>query len=138
MRKMAMSGFGVALGLAIAGHALAQGVSPDLKGSYAPGGDCTKEPRVIIGDVLTVIAGGKSTRYAPLDACYSCAGGARYEGIEVWVTYLDSKKEPAYPMFRVNADEKRGNLVVDKNDIQTAPTPVRAVAMASPLKKCAR
>lgn len=127
---------GSVLGLLAAGAAAAQGVSPELKGSYAPAGDCTKEPRVVIGDVLTVIAGGKSTKYAPLDACYSCAGGARYEGIEVWVTYLDRNKEPVYPMFRVNADEKRGALVVDKQDAKTAPAPVRAVAMASPLKKC--
>jgi hypothetical protein len=125
-----------ALALLAAGSALAQGLSPDLKGSYAPGGNCAKEPRVTIGDALTVVAGGKTTRYAPVDACYSCAGGARYEGIEVWVTYLDRNKEPASPMFRVNADEKRGALVVDRDP--AAPPPMRAVAAASPLRKCAK
>ena len=127
---------GSVLSLLAAGAAMAQGVSPDLKGSYAPGGDCTKEPRVVIGDTLTVIAGGKTTKYAPVDACYSCAGGARYEGIEVWVTYLDRNREPVYPMFRVNADEKRGSLVVDKDP--ASPPPVRAVSQASPLRKCAK
>lgn len=136
MRRLAGYLFGAFTGLALAGAAAAQGVAPELKGAYAPGGDCTKEPRVTIGDALTVVAGGKTTRYAPVDACYSCAGGARYEGIEVWVTYLDRNKEPVYPMFRVNANEKRGALVVDKDP--AAPPPVRAVSQASPLKKCAK
>jgi hypothetical protein len=129
---------GTLLGLAIASSATAQGVDPALKGSYAPGGDCTKEPRVTIGDAITIVSGGKPARFGPVDSCHSCVGGAAYQGAEVWVTYLDSKREPVYPMFRVNADEKRGNLVVDKQDAKTAPPPVRAVAMASPLKRCGK
>lgn len=136
MNAAAAPVLGAILALVAAAEASAVDVAPELQGSYAPGGDCSKEPRVTIGDAITVHAAGKATRFAPVDACYSCAGGARYSGIETWVTYLGRNGDPMYPMFRVNADEKRGVLVVDKNDIQAAPAPIRAVAMASPLKKC--
>lgn len=135
-RAMAIAA-GWALAMA-AGAAAAQGIAPaqNLWGTYAPGGDCTKEPRVTIGQSLIVQAGGKPTRYGPIDSCVSCVGGASYEGIEVWVTYLGANGDPMYPMFRVNADEKRGTLVVDRD--ASAPAPIKAVSAASPLKRCAR
>ncbi len=112
---------------------------PDLLGAYAPGGDCAKEPRVTVSaTAMTIQAGGKATRLAPIDACFSCAGGDRYEGIEVWVAQLGPDQSPKEPMFRLNADEKKGALVVDKQGMQAFPPAVRAVAMASPLKRCAK
>lgn len=116
----------------------AQGIAPppELRGGYAPGGNCALEPRVVLTDVLTIHAAGKATRLAPLDACFSCAGGARYEGIEVWVARLGANGDPEEPMFRFNADEKRGALVVERSP--NAPPAVRAVAAASPLKRCVK
>lgn len=131
----------IALGLFVwgtAGGAVAQAVDPALRGAYAPGGDCTKQPRVVLSDVLTIYDGVAPNRIAPLDSCRSCVGGAQYSGIEVWVAQLGANGEPIQPMFRFNADEKKGALVVDKYDMQTMPAPVRAVAMASPLKRCAK
>jgi hypothetical protein len=139
MNRSSASLAGVLWALGVTSAAAAQVVSPDLIGAYAPGGDCSREPRVTISDALTVHAAGRSIRLAPMDACHSCAGGAKYTGIEVWVTYLGKDGAPVSPMFRVNADEKRGVLVVDKDGIdQSTPAPVRAVAQASPLRKCAK
>lgn len=126
--------------MALAGLAYAQGTGvappPELRGSYAPGGDCTKQPKVVLTDVLTIHTAAGATRLAPLDACFSCAGGARYDGIEIWVARLGANGDPEYPMFRFNADEKRGNLVVDRDP--SASPAVKAVAAASPLKRCVK
>jgi hypothetical protein len=119
----------------------AQPIAPskDIQGAYAPQGDCSKEPRVTLSaKELIIQSGGKPTRLSPIDACFSCAGGARYEGIEIWVSQLGADGAPKEPMFVFNAQEKRGVLSVDKSGLQRAPAPVRAVAMASPLKRCAK
>jgi hypothetical protein len=132
---------GGVLTLCVAGYGGAQPIPPgkDIQGSYAPQGDCSKEPRVTLSAKdLVIQSAGKPTRLAPIDACFSCAGGARYEGIEVWVSQLGPDGNPKEPMFIFNSQEKRGALFVDKSALQGAPAPVRAVAMASPLKRCAK
>ena len=132
---------GVLLTFGVAAQGDAQPIPPgkDIQGSYAPQGDCSKEPRVTLSAKdLVIQSAGKPTRLAPIDACFSCAGGARYEGIEVWVSQLGSDGNPKEPMFIFNSQEKRGVLLVDKSALQGASAPVRAVAMASPLKRCAK
>lgn len=132
MKTALVLGLGLFLGSSSA--ALALDPPAELRGSYAPAGDCTKLPKVTLTDVLTIQHAGGQSKIAPLDACFSCAGGARYEGIEVWVSQLDRKGEPQYPMFMFNAGERKGALVVTKD-----PTPnpaIRAVAAASPLTRC--
>lgn len=143
MGRFSAAAFGlvglVALGLPSLG--LAQvAPSADLQGAYAPGGDCARTPRVVIGaDALTIHApGGAVTRLGPLDSCRTCPAGDRPDVIEVWVAPLDRNRNPIEPMFRVNADEKRGALVVDRQGMQAFPPAVRAVAMASPLKRCSK
>jgi len=132
---------GAILTVCVAGHGGAQTIPPgrDIQGSYAPQGDCSKEPRVTLSAKdLVIQSAGKPTRLAPVDACLSCAGGARYEGIEVWVSQLGADGNPKEPMFIFNSQEKRGVLFVDKSGLQRASAPVRAVAMASPLKRCTK
>jgi hypothetical protein len=125
--------------LSTAGAAQAVPPSPDLFGRYAPGGDCAKEPRVTLEEkALTIQAAGKTTRLSPIDACFSCEGGARYQGIVVWVSQLGQDGNPVEPFFHLNAGEKRGMLAVDKFGMQNFPPAHRAVAMASPLKRCAK
>ena len=129
----------VALFFAVANSAMAQTAPPAaLRGSYAPGGDCTKEPRFTLTDVLTVQAAGKSTRFGPVDSCTSCVAGPDYSGIEVWVSQLGADGMPREPTLRFNADEKRGVVVIDKAGSQAFAPPMRALAMASPLKRCAK
>jgi len=124
--------------LSAAGAALAQTEpAPELLGSYAPGGDCAREPKVTLGaKAITIQTGGKSTRLAPIDACYSCEGGARYEGIVVWVSQLGADRNPIEPFFYFNAGEKKGALAMEKRGAQNYPPAHRAVAMASPLQRC--
>ena len=128
------------LGLATAGAAAAQTApAPDLLGRYAPGGDCTRAPRVTLEEkALTIQAGGKVTRLAPIDACYSCEGGARYDGVVVWISQLGPDRNPIEPFFYFNAGEKKGVLSMEKRGAQNYPPAHRAVAMASPLKRCAK
>lgn len=128
-----------ALLIAVATSATAQTAPPAaLRGSYAPGGDCAKEPRLTLTDVLTVQAAGKSTRFGPVDSCTTCVAGPDYSGIEVWVSQLGADGMPREPTLRFNADEKRGVVVIDKTGSQTFAPPMRALAMASPLKRCAK
>jgi hypothetical protein len=54
------------------------------------------------------------------------------------VSQLGPDGNPKEPMFIFNSQEKRGALFVDKSALQGAPPAVRAVAMASPLKRCAK
>jgi len=124
--------------LTLAGSAGAQlAPPPDLLGSYAPGGDCTKEPKVTLEEkAITILAAGKATRLSPIDACFSCEGGARYEGIVVWVSQLGPDRNPIEPFFYFNAGEKKGALAMDKQGAQKFPPAQRAVALASPLMRC--
>lgn len=124
-----------------ASAASAAGIAPppELQGTYAPFGNCTLQPKLTLdAAAITILAAGRTTRLAPLDACFSCAGGARYEGIEIWVSQTDAAGNPKEPIFRFNADEKKGEVVVDRGGMQAYPAAHRAVAMASPLRRCAK
>ena len=141
---MTRTSVAVAFGLFVLGPtgvAAAQGIPPtaDIQGVYAPKGDCTMEPRVTISaSAISIQAGGKTTRLAPIDSCRSCVAGDREDVIEVWVSALGRDQMPSEPNFRINADEKRGVLVVDKEGMQAFAPAVRVVALASPLKRCAK
>jgi hypothetical protein len=128
---------GLAL-LMLAGSAAAQlAPPPELYGAYAPGGDCTKEPKVTLqATAITILSAGKATRLSPIDACFSCEGGARYEGIVVWVSQLGADRNPIEPFFYFNAGEKKGALAMEKQGAQKYPPAQRAVALASPLVRC--
>jgi hypothetical protein len=88
------------------GEASAMDVPKDLAGQYAPGGDCTREPRLVVdGQGITVQSGGKQSKLAPVDVCRTCVRGMRYEGIEVWIG--PNAKDGDQPfVFRFNANEK--------------------------------
>lgn len=141
---MTRNSVAVAFGLIALGSTsvvAAQGMAPtaDLQGMYAPNGDCSKEPRVTISaPAISIQVGGQTTRLAPIDSCRSCVAGDREDVNEVWVSALGRDQMPSEPNFRINADEKLGDLVVDKQGMQAFPPSVRAVAMASPLKRCAK
>ncbi|MFN4087743.1 MAG: hypothetical protein ACK4QW_01705 [Alphaproteobacteria bacterium] len=110
---------------------------PDLQGRYAPRGDCAREPRVMVdGTGMFLEIGGRRGRVAPLDLCFSCAGGARYSGIEVWVSPKVGDQIPV--IFRFNADERRGVLIVEDNAGMDLGPNLRAVIAASPLLRCPR
>jgi hypothetical protein len=138
IQTLAATGATLAVGLTTTTPAHAEPPPAALRGSYAPGGDCTKEPRFTLGEALTVHAAGKTTKVAPLDSCKACVAGPDYDGIEVWVAQLGPDGMTREPTLRFNADEKRGVVAIDKAGAQGFSPAMRALAMASPLKRCAK
>ncbi|ATG73413.1 hypothetical protein CGX12_14865 [Zobellella denitrificans] len=115
---------------------LAPGVlSPGLYGSYGPGGDCQARPLVSLDDGgLYIVVGNKRGKVEPVDVCLSCAGGARYEGIEIW---LSPQVADTYALhFRFNAGEQAGRLEVEDPGNVSLGANLRAVAAASPYRRC--
>jgi hypothetical protein len=107
----------------------------DLHGTYGPKGGCNRSPRVSVDTTgLYIVIGDSRGKVAPLDLCLTCAGGARYEGIERW---LSPKVGGGYAaFFRFNADEQRGLLVVEDTGEMAHGPNLKAVVVASPYRKC--
>jgi len=107
----------------------------ELHGTYGPKGDCNRSPRVSVDATgLYIVIGNSRGKVAPLDICFSCAGGARYEGIERWLSPKVGSGYAAH--FRFNAEEKRGLLVVeDAGEAALGPN-LQAIVAASPYRKC--
>jgi len=54
-----------------------------------------------------------SARFSDFDLCYSCAGGAKYSGIEVWVTPNFHNPKSGCLTLRFNDGERKGIMVVE-------------------------
>ncbi|MBF7012914.1 hypothetical protein QUC32_25150 [Novosphingobium resinovorum] len=133
------------LALLVATPALSQSipVPKNLYGNYAPGGDCARQPRVVVNTagVFLETASGKAGPL-PVDVCYSCAGGARYEGIQVWVMVKYGKDKwggdtfPVTMMF--NDGERRGALLLEHDDTMRIPIgiPMTQVVQARTFRLC--
>ena len=110
-------------------------VPKDLAGRYAPRGDCTREPRLTVDTQgILVQYGGKQSKLAPVDVCLSCAGGVRYQGIEVQIG-PQTNGGPQPFVFRFNANEKRGTVIIEKLDKKVPPIVTTMVA-GSPYLRC--
>jgi hypothetical protein len=109
----------------------------ELWGTYGPGGDCKASTRVSLdASGLYVVIGSKRGKLERVDACFSCAGGARYEGIEVWLAPATPGGNGFMVIFRFNADEVPGKLdVYDNGEAELGPN-LKAVIAASPLSRC--
>lgn len=128
-----------------AGPAAAQTDRPsdDLYGRYAPGGDCSRQPRIEVGKAGVFIdtAAGRQGPL-PISVCYSCAGGAQYEGIQQWVYVIYGKDKwggdnmPVIMMF--NAEEKPGLVSIEHDDTLKTPigAPMTQVVRAKQMKLC--
>lgn len=81
-----------------------------IHGSYARGGDCSREPRVTIDDAgMTFRASGRTVQATRMEYAASFFG-ARYEGI-ILVFYPFSRGNDMGPLFLyVNDEEKPGAL----------------------------
>ncbi|AOR77472.1 hypothetical protein [Novosphingobium resinovorum] len=77
----------------------------------------------VAGVFLETVAGKAGP--LPVDVCFSCAGGARYEGIQVWVMVKYGKDKwggdnfPVTMMF--NDGERRGALQVAHDNTLRTP-----------------
>jgi hypothetical protein len=133
----------LALALALTAPAVAADIGPQnpappgLYGTYGPGGNCKASPRVSLdASGLYIVIGTKRGKLDRVDACFSCAGGARYEGIEVWLAPATPGGNGFMVIFRFNADEVPGNLVAyDNGEVALGPN-LQAVVAASPFRRC--
>ncbi len=101
-------------------------------GTWAPKGSeaCKAGPVVkVFPDKIILQNGGDSAEFGDLDACYTCEGGANYNGIVVWVVPAFSKKSNPFTLY-FNAKENRGVLEIEFAD--------RSLAKRFPLKSLLR
>jgi hypothetical protein len=108
---------------------------PDIYGNYAPGGDCAKQPRIIVskaGVHLDTEAGKRGP--LPIMVSYTFVGGARYSGIQTWALVKHGGKnrwgdDNTPVILTFNAGEKPGALTAERED----PGQERPVALDGPL-----
>lgn len=113
---------------------------PDVYGNYAPGGDCAKQPRIIVnkaGVHLDTATGKRGP--LPIMVSYTFVGGARYGGIQIWALVKHGGKnrwgDDNTPLILTfNADERRGELTAEREH----PGKERPVALDGPLKSVAQ
>jgi hypothetical protein len=87
----------------------------DIFGRYAPGGDCAKQPRIVVevsGLTFELATGTEKVTNPEYAASY---GGNFYEGISKWI--FPYRSAQGYPiLMSFHADEKRGALTITPND----------------------
>nr|WP_295375674.1 hypothetical protein [Pseudoxanthomonas sp.] len=113
---------------------------PTLLGRYAPGGDCHRQPRIVIDAAgMGFEVEGRNERVARLEYAASY-GGNFYEGSSQW--FFPFGRDGAYPVLMTfNADEKAGVLTVTPHDEGFAGGPPlsprnRALVAGSPYLRC--
>lgn len=116
---------------------------PEVYGSYAPNGDCSKQPRVNVersGIHLDTAAGKRGP--LPIMVSYSFVGGARYDGIQIWALVKHGgkdrwgdDKQPVLLTF--NAGERQGALTAERIDSSVAlDGPLSSIVQAATFRIC--
>ncbi|CAN5653865.1 hypothetical protein BH23PSE2_BH23PSE2_06180 [soil metagenome] len=111
----------------------------DIFGRYAPGGDCTRQPQVLVEQSgLTFFNGAAKHKVARIDHAASFMGNY-YEGIGIWLMPLYGTERPIVMNF--NAGEQRGALTIEGHDRGWNGGPPltarhQAVVDASPYRRC--
>ena len=111
-----------------------------LFGRYAPGGDCTREPRVLVDATgIAMELKGVTDKSTKLEYAASF-GGPEYRGNTAWFFPFSSAN--GWPVIMAfNADEKHGLLTVEPHDEGWAGGPKlsarhQALVNGSPYRKC--
>lgn len=112
----------------------------DLFGTYAPGGDCKREPRITVETSgITFEVAGKQQKVTKVEFAASY-GGNFYQGIAKWI--FPFFMTDGYPILMTfNGDEKPGWLAIDAHDrgYQGGPAALpleAALIKGSPYKRC--
>ena len=111
-----------------------------LFGRYAPGGDCAREPRVVVDASGIVVELKGATEKATRLEYAASFGGPEYEGITEW--FMPFKSANGWPVIMAfNAGEKPGALTVDAHDEGWQGGPPlsarnAALVKGSPYAKC--
>lgn len=113
-----------------------------LYGRYAPRGDCTREPRIVVSEVgFAFEVAGKTTKTTKIEHAVSYGGDA-YNGTSEW--FFPFIVNGSYPILMTfNAAEKRGTLTIEGHDEGWKGGPPlrplnRALVAGSPYAKCKR
>jgi len=120
---------------------------PDVHGTYAPGGDCARQPRIAVdkdGVHLDTAAGQR--RSLPLLVSYTFVGGARYSGIQTWAMVKHGGKDrwgddKTPVLLTFNANERRGALSAELSEGVNEPRtaldgPLASVVQAGRFRLC--
>ncbi|SDD70025.1 hypothetical protein [Rhodospira trueperi] len=133
-----MRPFGALLALSLVCAASAASADPlpsDLHGSYAPNGLCSQSYRMLVDETgATFEYGGHVLTLSDWDVCLTCAGGARYQGIEVWAfPEIELQRKP---VLRFNADEHRGVVVIEYAGTEPLPVPLAQFVHDASMLRC--
>jgi hypothetical protein len=111
-----------------------------LFGRYAPGGDCAREPRVVVDATgIAMELKGVTDKSTKLEFAASF-GGPEYQGNTKWFFPFSSAN--GWPVIMAfNADEQAGLLTVEPHDEGWAGGPQlsarhKALVAGSPYRKC--
>ena len=124
---------------AITLHGLKNGQLDDIYGTYAPRGECAREPKIAVGDSgMTFTHAGKSTRSGTVEYALTYMG-PDYQGIShVVFPFPVNEDDVGRVMMTFNAGEKRGALAVESNlgPGQSFSPLEAALVKHSPYAKC--
>jgi len=112
-----------------------------LFGEYAPGGDCKREPRIVVDATgIAVVIGGQSEKSTNPESALGFAG-PDYAGISLWI--LPFRSATGYSlMMTFNDEEKPGRLTITGHDEGYQGGPKlsprnQALLDGSPYQRCA-
>ena len=108
-------------------------------GRYAPGGDCGKQPQVVVSRSGFAFEGGPALPAATRPDYAASYMGNFYEGISVF--FFPYSAEPRPFLLTLNADEKEGVLTLQAYDFDykggpRLPDKYRPYVAGSPYLKC--
>jgi hypothetical protein len=109
-------------------------------GRWAPAGDCSRQPRIVVArDGMSFEVGGKTEKVTRMEWAVSF-GGVSYEGISQWL--FPFGREGSWPILMIfNENEKQGVLAIAPHDAGFPGGPPlgardRALVDGSPYAKC--
>ncbi|HRP71884.1 MAG TPA: hypothetical protein PK743_04500 [Luteimonas sp.] len=140
-KSMRWAVLGMALAVANAGAIEVQNLDgfEQYFGRYAPGGDCAKQPQVVIDREGFAFTGGPELPKATQPEYAASYMGNFYEGIGLW--FFPYRSEPRPYVLTLNADETPGKLTLEVYDFDyqggpKLPDRYRPYLSASPYLKC--
>lgn len=109
-------------------------------GQYAPGGDCTRTPRLTVdasGFTFTLPSG--QTVHPPRFEWALTYMGDRYEGKSTWFFPFPRNDDDLGPLLlTLNAAETPGRIAIENNLGKPLPEPYAALVRGSPYARCGR
>ncbi len=114
---------------------------PTLHGSYAPQGDCARQPRVLVDRTGFNFESKSGTEKAKTPELAMTYAGPNYAGISLWFFPFFSVDGPNPLLLTFNAGEQEGVLTVEAYDYDypggpKLPAKYRPLVDGSPYRKC--